>query len=128
MKKKRYPSQVKYDENNPTVTVRVAGELKDRLDVIRRCTGRSYPELVLDGLKKSAKLGEDVRNAAIEDYGIFHTCSLCEELFPVSDEDTRVELMVCLDEIWEGVYVVCEFCGRNVVSDEDLEKLEGIRG
>jgi len=56
--RKKYPSQIKYEENNPTITFRMTKEEKTEIEQMAEDSGKSISELVriaLLGLKENFK-------------------------------------------------------------------------
>lgn len=50
MPRHRPPSRIRYEKNNPIISVRLTRGLKDQLDKIKE--KKSYPQLIVEGLEK----------------------------------------------------------------------------
>ena len=46
MKRKRYPSQIKYEKNNPTITVRMKLHEKEKIEEMAKKTGKRISTLI----------------------------------------------------------------------------------
>ena len=65
-KKKKYPSRIKYEKENPAITCRVSVEFKERIDHIREITGKSISQILYETLIVAEK---DYSDAYDEGYG-----------------------------------------------------------
>jgi len=97
---KKFPSQIRYEENNPTITFRVKKEEKELIEVLAKDAGKSISTLVRmalldvqkeftealcemwnkgedDGFDKGNKWGYQ---KAKQEYEITYPCSICGEL------------------------------------------------
>ena len=73
----KYPSRIRYEEDNPTVTLRLTSDLKAALDEVRG--ERSYADLVRDMLRDSAVISSQARKR----YQITCNCSRCGREIPI---------------------------------------------
>jgi hypothetical protein len=71
---KKYPSRIRYEENNPTVSFRIPIEQLEQLNKVRDEQGVSYKDLILAG----AGMLEKDRTRALKKVRI-GTCSACGE-------------------------------------------------
>lgn len=74
----KYPSRVKYEKNNPSVSFRLSREEYRQLDRVRQTTGRSFREMILAGAEMLSK-EEMGANNKLKDIEI-GVCSECLEL------------------------------------------------
>ena len=100
-KKGRYPSQIRYDLENPPLTIRVTKEIRNTLNEIKKEVKKkkgvkiTYGEIVTDALKrysKSYRRGHDVGykegwNRAEDLYKITVPCSVCGEQIVITKND-----------------------------------------
>lgn len=103
LEKKRYPSQVKYDQANPTITVRLKKDTKDLLD---KCKGDlSQREMIRklimdnkDALQTAYEAGTldgygEGFTRAKKEHEIAYCCDVCKKeigIEPFSDEHKAI--------------------------------------
>ena len=83
--RKKYPSQMRYEENNPTITFRVTKAEKELIERTAKLTKRSVSTLVrikLLDLEKEItlinnQLKADADQKAKEKYALSYPCSVC---------------------------------------------------
>jgi len=83
--RKKYPSQIRYEENNPTITFRVTKEEKELIERIAKLSKRSVSTLVrmkLLDLEKEItliynQLKADADQKAKEKYALSYPCPIC---------------------------------------------------
>jgi len=56
--KHKPPSRVRYEANNPTISFRASEEFRDRLKKAMNKTGKSYADIMRDGLGRQTKAEE----------------------------------------------------------------------
>ncbi len=104
---KLYPSQIRYYDENPTVTFRLKKEEKERLKRLAERSGKSISRLVCEtllGAEKSdselyKKGFEDGYNKAELDWKVIYFCSVCGELmYIVPESDSHYALLEYMDE------------------------------
>jgi len=79
------PSRLRYESNNPAVSVRVSRELKDELDEIRATSGMSMGDILKAGLDRLKPDTEEAYDrgyidgyeVAKEEYQVMATCWGC---------------------------------------------------
>ena len=110
--RKKYPSQMKYEKNNPTITFRVKTHEYEQIKQMVYKSGKNISELVriaLLGLEKEITTvfenGREVGNQqgydegytkGIKDRGIWITCYICKkpiDVLPESDTHLRIIYM-----------------------------------
>ena len=83
--RKKYPSQIRYEENNPTITFRVTKAEKELIERIAKLSKRSVSTLVriklLDLGKEITSINNQLKNdadkQAKEKYALLYPCSIC---------------------------------------------------
>jgi len=72
-KKHRPPSRIKYEENNPTVSIRVDREVKQQLDEFREKSGKSLGDILRGALQVQAPTTKEAFTHGIEEGPIYVT-------------------------------------------------------
>jgi hypothetical protein len=117
--RKKYPSQIRYEENNPTITFRITKAEKELIEVLAKDAGKSISTLVRmalldvqkeftealcemwdkgedDGFDKGNKWGYQ---KAKQEYEITYPCSICGELISFKpNSDCHKDVMQFLKE------------------------------
>jgi len=118
-KKKTYPSQERYYENNPSVTFRVPKELKEKLEKLAeqedKAVGqyvREYLEGMVTEREKEDKIYErgfnEGRNRGKEIWRIWFNCYICNLEFvivPNSEEHEKIKRMRWICPICSGKFI-----------------------
>jgi len=102
--KRKAPSRVRYERNNPTVSCRVPREIYDTLQDIKEREGKSSADILKIGLgilKVKAEKRDEIReeaysegyndgyrNAELE-FKIMYPCSVCGETIALSSEKAK---------------------------------------
>jgi hypothetical protein len=92
---KKYPSRIKYEENNPTVSFRVPLEDYEQLKKIAEVQGLSFREIIMIGVGKIETNREEERRRIEKAMSVLKTvqigrCSLCGE--PLHWDLTRADV------------------------------------
>lgn len=87
------PSRIKYDANNPTVSIRVSREMYDQLKKLREMSGKSLGDILREALKQqspSAKRAFSLGySSAQAKYGVWFNCSVCGGSIVIEDPNTK---------------------------------------
>ncbi len=94
MAKKHYPpSRKKYDQQHPTISIRVNQQLYEQLKELRETTGKSLGDILREALKAqkpSAKRAFDLGySAAKSRYSVEYRCSVCGGTLVVDSEQEK---------------------------------------
>jgi hypothetical protein len=95
--KKKFPSQIRYERNNPPIGCRVKREEKVKIEQRAKKTGYSVSQLVrmsvlnqeIDFSKYEKKLTEELYEKAKKDWAIWYYCAGCRRIIyikPYSDD------------------------------------------
>lgn len=80
-KSKRPPSRIKYDQDHPTVSIRVTREFYDELEELRETSGKSLGDILREALNKQAPSAAKARkigfNEAKQIFSVPYKCSVC---------------------------------------------------
>jgi len=121
-KKKKYPSQEKYDEENTTVSVRVTKEFRERLRAVQGRRNQSIASMLLEWLetmdptmRNEEKVLRKVYqqaylkgfNDAKNQYGIPFHCIECGEIGYIEKLKDKKYLSVAIDGFEEYTHVIC---------------------
>lgn len=102
--KKKAPSRVRYERDNPTVSCRVTREIYDRLKVIKEIEGKSFADVLKTGLnthevkiRKAAPMRKKVYDegyaqgytAALNRFKVVYPCNVCGEMLTVTTADEK---------------------------------------
>ncbi len=91
------PSRVRYEQQNPTVSIRVSREMYDRLKTLREQRNKSLG----DGLREALGVQEPATRAGyIRGYGsgyaeaeqlywVDYRCSVCNGILTIYDDDAK---------------------------------------
>ena len=100
--RRKYPSQIRYEENNPTITFRMKKNEKERIKSMAERSGKSISELVrisLLGLEKDfSKAYNDSYTKGMNDWAIWVFCYKCRQGFYIKpNSDSHQELLRVTD-------------------------------
>ena len=96
-KKKPWPSQQRYNEKHPTVSIRVSPEFRDELrklqvyggktlgDILREALGKQFP----DAKKPYDKGYKEGYGAAKKKYEVTYMCRECFQRIPITGEEAK---------------------------------------
>jgi len=101
MKRKEYPSQKKYRENNPSITFRLKKEDKEKLEAIIEATGKSLSQWMTDFIYDEMDPNEEIKKLA-------DNLEVCKEW--ADNLSTRIEEL----ENEEKFTVPCSVCGEPI--------------
>ncbi len=73
---KKYPSRIRYEEENPVVSFRISKEDHERLKKISEDLGMSFKEIIMIGAKMAKVDREKIEGEGDERYGPCHLFSL----------------------------------------------------
>ena len=84
---KKYPSQKKYEAENPTITIRLKKREKEQIKEMSEISETSVSDLVrmslLDQVQDFSKAIAEAENRGYEkgkeDWGLWHYCDVCDE-------------------------------------------------
>lgn len=111
--KKNPPSRVRYEAANPTVSCRVAKEVYDRLQAVRKTEGRSFADVLKIGLgilevraKEEGKIRIDALDEgygvgyeeAEAEYEVVYPCKVCREPIAVTSDQERQAISQYMQE------------------------------
>ena len=74
---KKYPSQIKYEKNNPTITFRMKKHEKERIRLMVESSGKSISQLVRENLLQAEKNYSDAYEKGKEQHRIWIFCNVC---------------------------------------------------
>lgn len=106
-KRKKFPSQIKYEQNNPTITFRMKKHEKELIQGMADNSGKSISELIrvaLLDLEKDFTAAYEKRyldgfNDASTRWGIWFFCSTCnEEIFVEPNSDAHNAIIEYMKE------------------------------
>ena len=92
--RKKPPSRARYEQEHPTVSVRVSKKLKDVLDTVKEETGNSYAEIISAGLTGAKELWKKGYEVAKRNYEIWYYCAVCGEKIFVSPNSNDHRAMI----------------------------------
>lgn len=108
MKKKKHqpPSRIKYNQNHPTVSIRVSQELYDQLKELREKSGKSLGDILREALKKQAPSVKQAWSEgysrgykeAEETYKVTYPCNVCGEQLVVTDTNAKKAIVSYMEE------------------------------
>jgi flagellar biosynthesis/type III secretory pathway protein FliH len=109
MTKKKFPSTIKYEKNNPAITFRIPLEDKQKITQLLKITGKSLSQIIRETIFYADKEYTEIINKARKEgftegfekakkiYEIWYTCFICEEkltIFPNSEvHNAMIEYM-----------------------------------
>ncbi len=105
-KRKKYPSQIKYEENNPTITFRMKKHEKDVIREMSKKCEKSISQLVRESLLETQKEYSDAYDKGHRDgfkegsdaWAIWLYCSECgEKIFIEPDSDVHKAILGCME-------------------------------
>ena len=96
--KEKYPSQIKYEQNNPTITFRMKKHEKERIKKMAERSSKSVSELVriaLLGLEKDfSEAYNESYNRGVNDWAIWVICWRCHQrVYIEPDTDQHKKLL-----------------------------------
>ena len=113
MAKKKSPSRIKYEQNNPTVSARVPKETRDRLLVNLAKLGMTLPDAlkVLAGeLEVKVMPIDEARGQGFEDamklYMVSYPCNICAKIIHLTSEKAKEAVAKYMHEAGWG-HVEC---------------------
>ncbi len=85
------PSRVRYEQRNPTVSVRVSSEIYERLTILREKSGKSLGDILREAVDVQAPSTEGAYNRgyyrgradAEKLYGVNYRCGICNEVLAI---------------------------------------------
>jgi len=102
--KKVLPSQKKYNESHPTVSVRVSRELYDKLSELRRVSGKSLGDVLREAVGKQVPSTKQAYltgyNAAKSKYQVAYRCCVCGKTIIVNTENERNAIARFMGQTW----------------------------
>jgi hypothetical protein len=103
-KKRKTPSRIKYEHDHPTVSFRTFGELKDRLQAVKKAEGKSVTDVMKVGVgllevkiskeREARKQGYDEGfNDGYEKaealYKVTYPCKVCRKMLTVTSKEEK---------------------------------------
>jgi len=92
-KKHKPPSRIKYEDNNPTISIRVDREVKQQLDEIRERSGKSLGDILREALQVQAPSTKKAFTRGIEEgrsiYGVSFRCSGCQNTIWIDSPEMK---------------------------------------
>jgi predicted DNA-binding protein len=96
------PSRIKYEMNNPTISIRVSKQLYQQLKMLRKFSGKSLGDILREALQKQGPSVKDAYNkgfdAAKAKYRIEFHCVFCGESIIIEDPDIKKAIVKYLKE------------------------------
>ncbi len=87
------PSRIRYEQENPTVSVRVTRELYDQLLEFRQKTGESLGDILREALHIQQELYKQAYNKGYNDarkkYRVIYRCNKCKKIIPVTSDNAK---------------------------------------
>ncbi|MBI2847143.1 MAG: ribbon-helix-helix protein, CopG family [Chloroflexi bacterium] len=111
MKKKRHypPSRLRYEQANPTISVRVSRQLHERLKSLKEKSGKSVGDVVREALGVQEKSLKGIYRRgynkgwtdAEQRYRVDYPCSRCGGTLTIdSDEEKQAAAMYMREQEW----------------------------
>jgi hypothetical protein len=102
MAKKRFPSQIRYDEENPIISIRVTKEAKAKLQMMERKSGKSLSQITSELLLTNAvKFEKAYARRFTEGYEkgcnemrIWYFCSICNKVIYMRPNSNDHQAMI----------------------------------
>ena len=79
MVSEKYPSRIKYEENNPAITCRVPKELKEKIEKMKKMTGKSISQIIVEILTNAEIDFSKVVEKVKEENAIWFYCKKCKK-------------------------------------------------
>lgn len=111
--KRKPPSRIRYEENNPTVSGRVSREMYDELVRVKGADGKSFADILKIGLAKakaSVKKAEAIRKEGFDKgykmgyedaktvYMVTYSCPICKGTIEVKSEEEIAAIRTYMQE------------------------------
>ncbi len=102
--KKKSPSRIKYEQNNPVISFRATKEIRDRTDVVRKTEAKNNAAIFKVGLgilevkvRAEKEIKEEAYQEGIEDgydcaqelYAVSYPCCVCKKTIEVESKEEK---------------------------------------
>jgi predicted CopG family antitoxin len=98
--RRKPPSRIRYEESHPTISCRVAKEIYDRLQDIKKGEGRSFSDILKTGLgmleaeaeKEDKAYSEGYKKGykkAEQKFKVTYACSVCGKIMSLTSEEEK---------------------------------------
>ena len=77
MVSEKYPSRIKYEEDNPAITCRVPKELKEKIEKMKKMTGKSISQIIVEILTNAEIDFSKVVEKVKKENAIWYYCYKC---------------------------------------------------
>lgn len=107
---KSYPSQIKYERENPVISFRLKQKEKARVEELAQKAGKSLPQFVKDALVEAENHSDAYRKGVIDgyvkgrnDFQIWYFCKICEKKINIRpDSDSHKAVIKYMKEVGWG--------------------------
>ena len=90
------PSRERYEQKNPTVSVRVTRELYNELLKLRQTAGESLGDILREALNVQTELYKKAYNKGYNDarkkYKVIYRCSKCGKIMAVTSDNAKTAI------------------------------------